>query len=62
MEEYMLSLYDVQGSILTQQTASDWKKIFVNSVTVLRFLKKKNNNFLINSQSVSFLRISPSTN
>jgi len=41
MEEYMLSLYDVQGSILTQQTASDWKKIFVNSVTVLRFLKKK---------------------
>ena len=41
MEEYMLWLYDVQGPILTQQRASDWKMVFVNSVTVFRFLQKR---------------------
>lgn len=37
----MLWLYDVQGPILTQQRASDWKMVFVNSVTVFRFLQKR---------------------
>lgn len=41
MEECMLWLYDIQGSILTQKRASDQKKMFVKSATVLRFLKKK---------------------